>query len=88
MMPIPASPDWKKCPSGDLGRLATRLRKRRYLHVCLGAGIAVLGTGLVVVAAHAAISSWTQPYNQPPISSPSQNCDSPSGSAVGAAHAQ
>ena len=44
--------DWQQCPPGELGRLADRLRARRWGLALLGAGAALL------VATAVAFSAW------------------------------
>jgi hypothetical protein len=62
-MTIPTQNGWVRCPQGELGRLAVRLRVRYLLRVSLGVAAALVGAGLALGAAYL-VSDWTSPSAQ------------------------
>ena len=73
-MSVPTVDGWVRCPPGELGRLGTRLRRRRLFRLGLGAAavvlvVVVLGA-MAVQAAASLAQSWAEPIPDPPSCHP------------------
>jgi hypothetical protein len=74
----PVKGDWQPCPPGELGRLADRLRGRRWGQVLVGAGAALVAAAAVAFAGWQVASVFRPSFADNTPGCPCDGCTSTS----------